>query len=186
MFFCFLLLLALLVYEYLGSWIVRRVLSGTLGSAFSIVFFPFKKCYKLCCGRGRPAFMDKEFNPPFTKDFVRGYPLGSNVPHLSAATGWSLTKTDAGLHVHTKIWLESGEHGGVGHAEGQPKRTWEAIRDTQVHTYNIRSNPGYTDAMIAKDELTIALETMGGGEGGEGEWDEGGGGGKGIKVVPVS
>ena len=51
MFFCFVCLLALLVYEYLGSWIVRKVLSGTVGTVFSVILFPFKKCFHICCGR---------------------------------------------------------------------------------------------------------------------------------------
>ena len=102
---------------------------------------------------------DKEFNPPFTKNFVRGYPKSASVPNLAKSSGWSLTKQDdTGLYVHTKTWLSSGDMNGVRHSEGQPKRTWEAIRDTQVHSYSVRLNPGYTDAMIAKDELTMALE----------------------------
>ncbi|GMI01404.1 hypothetical protein TrVE_jg10724 [Triparma verrucosa] len=154
-FVIFLLLLALVVYETFGSWIVKAILNGTLGTVFNVLLFPLKKCYKLCCGGKVP--IDKEFNPPFTKDFVRGYTKGTAAPSLSAAAGWVLSKDENGLKVHTKNWIHDDDKGGVRRSAGEPKKTWEAIRDSQVHTYNIRHNPAYTDAMIAKDELTAAL-----------------------------
>ncbi|GMH90450.1 hypothetical protein TL16_g11773 [Triparma laevis f. inornata] len=160
-FLIFLMLIALVVYETFGSWIVRAILNGTLGTVFNVILFPLKKFYKCCCGDKVP--IDKEFNPPFTKDFVRGYTKGTKAPNLSSAAGWVLSKDDGGLKVHTKTWITDDEKNGVSRSAGEPKKTWEAIRDSQVHTYNIRHNPAYTDAMIAKDELTAALGIGGGG-----------------------
>jgi hypothetical protein len=83
--------------------------------------------------------------------------------------------------VHTKTWQTDGEVAGVAHSTGVRKRTWEAIRDTQVHTYDIRLNEKYKDAMIAKDEL---MQSLANGE--IQAASEETGGGSGNKVTPVA
>jgi hypothetical protein len=179
MFLLTILLTTLIIYEYFGSWIVSKLLKGTIGNALKVVFAPFKKLWECCCAKA--LLVDKEYNPPFTKDFVRGYPKGEHPPSLSQKAGWELTKDDEGYSVHRKMWTDTGEIVGRRHTEGEMKKTWEAIRDTQVHTYNIRNNPKYTDAMIAKDELINALNMNT-----EAEFEEEAAPAAGNKVVPVS
>ncbi len=162
MFVFTILVIILVVYSYLGHWIIKAIVGGALSTVFNIILFPFKKCYQLCCGKA--LVLDKEFNPPYSKDFVRGYAKGISVPGLSHAAGWELNKDENGFSVHTKVWKSSGEQAGIRHTEGANKRTWESIRDSQVHSYNIRHNKRYTDAMIAKDELTAALGIIAGQE----------------------
>ena len=87
--------------------------------------------------------------------------------------------------MHKKNWLTAGEVAGLRHGANEPKRTWEAIRDTQVHTYDIRNNVMYTDAMIAKDELLASL-AAGGASAADGGGAPSGGGGKSSTVVTVS
>jgi len=183
MFLTTIMLVGIIVYEYLGSYIVNMLLKGTVGNALKVVFAPFKKLWKCCCGNA--LGVDKEFNPPFTKNFVRGYPKGEPAPSLSSKAGWELTKDENNLSVHRKMWMDSGDVMGVRHGEGDLKKTWEAIRDTQVHTYNIRNNPKYTDAMIAKDELIQALGMNAGADLEEASLGQATPS-KGNKVVPVA
>ena len=77
MFLLTILLTTLIIYEYFGSWIVSKLLKGTIGNALKVVFAPFKKLWECCCAKA--LLVDKEYNPPFTKDFVRGYPKGEVV-----------------------------------------------------------------------------------------------------------
>jgi len=149
------LTIVLVVYNYLGHWIVKLIVGSAFKGVFRIIFYIPKKIIQACCGK--TVDEDREFNPPFTKEFVRGYPKNTTVPSLSNNAGWVLDKDDDGFKVHSKKWLDNGEVMGVKHRKNGLKRTWEAIRDAQVHTYNIRMNPEYTDAMIAKDQLTRSL-----------------------------
>jgi len=184
MFLVTMLLFTLIVYEYLGSTIVNALLKGTVGTALKVVFAPFKKLWQCCCGHVK--LVDKEFNPPFTKDFVRGYAKSDHPPSLSQKAGWELEEDEDGFKVHRKKWIDTGEIAGKRHQEGDMKKTWEAIRDTQVHTYSIRNNPIYTDAMIAKDELIRALKLNADNDEFEGGGTDQPASSGGNKVVPVS
>jgi hypothetical protein len=45
-----------------------------------------------------------------------------------------------------KVWMRDGSISGLRHRKGSKKTTWEVIRDTALHTYDIAANPNYADA----------------------------------------
>ena len=177
---CF--LLAVLFYNYIGHWFVKTIINGTVGKVVRIILWPLKKCLSVCkkCCCGTNMLEGKEFNPPVSKEFLRGYPKGTSAAPLSSNAGWVLTKGEGGTCFHTKEWDKDGEVDRIRHRAGDQKRTWEAMRDSQLHTYNIRQNETYADAMIAKDALMEALEAAGG------PIPEPEAGSKNTAVVPVS
>jgi hypothetical protein len=94
MFAVTIVVLMLVLYSYLGHWIVKMVVGTALNGVFAIVLWPFRKLYRCCCGE--TIHLEKEFNPPFSKDFVRGYPKGISVPNLAHGAGWIKEKNDDG------------------------------------------------------------------------------------------
>ena len=165
-FVAFCVTICIVIYNYLGHWIVKKIVGSAFKGVFKVILYLPRKIIRLICGKKEHD--DREFNPPYSKEFIRGYPKKHSVPNLSSNAGWEMEKDEEGFKVHTKKWLDSGEVMGVKHRKGGLKKTWEAVRDSQVHTYNIRHNPNYTDAMIAKDQLTRSLAAFAEAEGLEG------------------
>eukprot|EP00943_MAST-04B_sp_MAST-4B-sp1_P009956 g9956.t1 len=135
-FFLFMLLLALFFYKIINSFF------HSIWASISSVFCP-----------GRSANTTLRFNPPLTSTFKR--PLDPLIKHHTLETlkkigfGWTIEeckeKCDLGLELmfqgDRKFLVKKDT------ANGKLKKTWEVIKESGLHTYDIADNPKYADVM---------------------------------------
>lgn len=57
-----------------------------------------------------------------------------------------------------KVWMDDGVTHGQRHTKGDKKMTWECIRDTALHTYDISANPHYADAFASRRGMGNIVE----------------------------
>ena len=154
----FLLLLFIMIYlvlRMLGQlWLVRLVLRWVV-------------CIAACfckvitwghCGISSSIVPTRKFKPGYTEPhiiFVKKTTAvslsqyyrssGVRLTQVEKDQGWVETVSNGSV-LKFKVWQEDGVLQGLKHRKGDKKKTWEVIRDSALHTYDITENPNYSDA----------------------------------------
>eukprot|EP00753_Platysulcus_tardus_P018673 PLAT7004.19.p1 GENE.PLAT7004.19~~PLAT7004.19.p1 ORF type:complete len:1050 (+),score=341.53 PLAT7004.19:205-3150(+) len=99
----------------------------------------------------KTAGPDRNWNPPFCGIYAQEMDPREHLTLSAAelADGWKL-EDYGGKQLRFKVWKEDGVIAHVRHLTGQRKRTWEVMRDSQLHTYDIEMNPSYRRAIRAR------------------------------------
>jgi hypothetical protein len=145
---------------FLAILVVGTILYLTAGRA--IVFLLRRALFVVSCGRCSDTGVDEEeLNPPYTGQFYQ--PVS---PDEAAAVGtgddvgWALREDPyrgGGNFLKVKLWSEAGEVEGQFHQAGDPKCTWEVVKDSTVHSYRIDHNPSYREAVRVMRMALISL-----------------------------
>ena len=116
------------------------------------------------CTTPRQSKHKRKHLPGFTEPHVcyAGLvPEDASLTPVERKLGWVLEDNFDGSTLRYKVWTEDGVTGGQRHEKGQKKATWEVIRDSALHTYDISANPAYEGA-FAKRRDSVGLDTVAG------------------------
>ncbi len=144
-FFALLVFSALMVLRVVVWWWIAS-LAGCVVSTLT--------CGK--CGSGLRTMRKRKHLPGFTEPLVM-YVADreqASLSHLEKTMGWIVKSNDDGIMQRKKLWMQDGVTHGMKHKKGQAKSTWEVIRDTALHTYDIASNPHYEEAFAHRKPST--------------------------------
>ena len=104
------------------------------------------------CGSTEQIAPERKFLPGYTEDHVT-FVADSNEGHLTRVEkeqGWVCKQNSDGILLRYKVWMEDGSMSELRHHKGEKKKTWQVIRDTALHTYDISENPNYSDAFSGR------------------------------------
>ena len=115
------------------------------------------------CGGGASVFPERKFLPGYTEEHVMYINNQDNckLTQVENEQGWVCKQNDDGITVRYKVWMKDGVMSQLRHVKGHKKTTWEVIRDTALHTYNIKENPVYADAFSGVDRRSSAGASAG-------------------------
>jgi hypothetical protein len=117
----------------------------------------------ITCGRcgGNTLRSEEELLPPYTGEFYQALDRDEDPSAIgSEASGWALRPDPyrgGDYFMKVKLWTEAGESEGKFHDAGDPKSTWEVVRDSIVHSYRIEANPQYKDAVRVMKMTLLSL-----------------------------
>ena len=101
------------------------------------------------CGSSSSIVPTRKFLPGYTEPhivFVKDHQSGGRLTLVEKEQGWVEKVSDNGILQRYKVWMEDGALHDLRHHKGDKKTTWEVIRDSALHTYDITENPNYSDA----------------------------------------
>ena len=112
------------------------------------------------CASGVKVAPERKHLPGFTEPHITKS-LDAVDTHLTSVEkkmGWIIRPNKDGVLERFKVWMKDGVTAGQRHVKGDTKKTWEVIRDTALHTYEITANPNYMDAFSSRTSISNAVE----------------------------
>ena len=115
------------------------------------------------CGIHSRVAPERKFLPGYTEPHVMyvGDIRGMYLTTVEKEQGWICKQNEDGVLQRYKVWMEDGDMTGLRHERGTKKATWEVIRDTALHTYDISENPNYSDAFGGARRRSIGGAAVG-------------------------
>ena len=99
---------------------------------------------------GRNANVSVRFNPALTSTFVRPLdPLITELKVLKKAIGWKVKAKEEECDLGMEVTFKGIEHALTKESTNTSrlKYTWEVIKESGLHSYDIADNPNYADVM---------------------------------------
>ena len=112
-----------------------------------------------CASAGRVA-PERKHLPGFTEPHITHTmsAVDAQLTRVEMEMGWIIKPNKDGVLERFKVWMEDGVTHGQRHSKGDKKMTWECIRDTALHTYDISANPHYADAFASRRAMGNVVE----------------------------
>ena len=113
----------------------------------------------VCSSASRVA-PERKHLPGYTEPFVSHTmsAVDAQLTRVEKEMGWIIKPNSDGVLERFKVWMQDGVTHGQRHKKGDRKATWECIRDTALHTYDISANPNYADAFASRRTIGSVLE----------------------------
>jgi len=139
-------LLPFLVLVLIAIWFVLKFLVWWWVVYITTCFLKISTCGR--CGGSAAIGPERKFLPGYTEDHIM-FVTDHHDGHLTTVEkeqGWVVKQNKNGILQRFKVWMEDGVISELRHHKGDQKATWEVIRDSALHTYDITENPNYSDA----------------------------------------